>query len=103
MLTDVPLPSATRVNRANLFAFFTSATHAEKLRITSTPPAARVEINGIAVGPAPFEKDYPGGCFHKSKTIVGSRLGHFLAARLSFHGYSIKEIVLSEGPQNGFR
>jgi hypothetical protein len=50
------------------FAFFTSATHAEKLRITSTPPGAKVEINGVAVGTTPFEKDYPSGYFHKTKT-----------------------------------
>jgi S1-C subfamily serine protease len=77
---------------------FVSATRAEKLRITSTPPGAKVEINGVAVGATPFEKDYPGGYFHKTKTAVGSRLGHALVARLSIDGYSIKEIVLTEGP-----
>ena len=80
------------------FALFTNAAHAEKLRITSTPPGAKVEINGVAVGTTPFEKDYPGGYFHKTKTAVGSHLGHALVARLSFDGYSIKEIVLTEGP-----
>src|SRR5438477_8789154 len=78
--------------------FFTGASHAEKLRITSTPPGAKVEINGVAVGTTPLEKDYPGGFFHKTKTAVGSRLGHALVARLSFDGYSIKEIILTEGP-----
>src|SRR6266478_5060510 len=78
-----------------LFAVFTCAAHAEKLGITSTPPGARVEINGVAVGTTPFEKDYPGGYFHKTKTAVGSRLGHPLVARLSFDGYSIKDIVLN--------
>jgi len=58
------------------FAFFTSAAYARKLRITSTPPGGKVEIKGIAVDTTPFEKDYPGGYFHKSKTAVGSRLGH---------------------------
>ena len=53
------------------FAFFTNATHAEKLRVTSTPPGAKVEINGVAVGTTPFEKDYPGGYFHKTNTAVG--------------------------------
>ncbi len=52
--------------------FFTSATHAEKLRITSTPPDAKAEINGVAVGTTPLEKDYRGGYFHKTKTAVGS-------------------------------
>ena len=77
MFADVALPSATRVNRFNLFfAFFTSAAYARKLRITSTPRGGKVEIKGLAVGTTPFEKDYPGGYFHKSKTAVGSRLGH---------------------------
>jgi hypothetical protein len=80
------------------FAVFTCAAYAEKLRITSTPPGAKVEINGVAIGATPFEKDYPGGYFHKTKTAVGSRLGHPLVARLSFDGYSIKDIVLTEGP-----
>jgi hypothetical protein len=72
--------------------FFAYDTHAEKLRITSTPRGAKVEINGVAVGTTPFEKDYPGGYFRKTKTAVGSRGGHPLVARLSFDGYSIKEI-----------
>jgi serine protease Do len=79
------------------FAFLTSATPAEKVCITSTPPGAKVEINGVAVVTTPFEKDYPGGYFHKIKTAVGSRRGHSLVADLSFDGYAIKEIVLTEG------
>jgi serine protease Do len=80
------------------FAVSTGAGHAEKLRITSTPPGAKVEINGVAVGTTPLEKDFPGGYFHQTKTAVGSRLGHRLVARLSSDGYSIKDIVLTEGP-----
>ena len=34
------------------FTFVTSATHAEKLRITGTPPGAKVEINGVAFAPS---------------------------------------------------
>ena len=51
------------------FVLLPYATHAEKLRITSTPPGAKIEINGVAVGTTPFEKDYPGGYFHKTKTL----------------------------------
>jgi hypothetical protein len=59
----------------------------------------------VAVGTTPLEKEYPGGYFHRTKTAVGSRLGHPPVARLSFDGYSIKEIVLTEGPagQNDLR
>jgi len=66
--------------------FFTYDTHAEKLRITSTPPGAKVKINGVAVGTTPFEKDYPGGYLRKTKTAVGSRRDHPLVARLCAHG-----------------
>jgi PEGA domain len=47
--------------------FFTYGTHAERLRITSTPPGAKVEINGVAVGTTPFEKAYPGGYFSQNQ------------------------------------
>ena len=71
---------------------------AEKLTIISTPPGATVEINGIVVGTTPFEKDYPGGYFHRTSTAVGSRLEHPLVARLNLTGYATKEIPLTEGP-----
>ncbi|HVO57294.1 MAG TPA: trypsin-like peptidase domain-containing protein [Dongiaceae bacterium] len=71
---------------------------AEKLRITSIPPGATVEIDGVALGTTPFEKDYPGGYFHRTKTFLGARLEHPLTARLSLAGYATKEIALTEGP-----
>ena len=75
-----------------------SQARAEKLRITSKPPGATVQIDGIEVGTTPFEKEYPGGYFHKTKTAIGAHLEHQLVARLSLTGYATKEIVLSEGP-----
>jgi serine protease Do len=74
--------------------------HADKLHITSTPPGAVVEINGVAVGTTPLEKDFPGGYFHKTKTALGSRLEHPLVARITLAGYATKEILLSEDPAN---
>jgi len=71
---------------------------AEKLVITSTPPGATVEISGIVVGTTPFEKDFPGGYFHRTRTSLGSRLEHPLVARLNLAGYATKEIPLTEGP-----
>ena len=71
---------------------------AEKLTITSTPPGATVEINGILAGTTPFEKDFPGGYFHRTRTSLGSRLEHPLVARLNLAGYATKEIPLTEGP-----
>ncbi len=78
--------------------FLTLSVSAEKLVITSTPPGATVEINGIVVGTTPFEKDFPGGYFHRTRTSLGSRLEHPLVARLNLAGYATKEIPLTEGP-----
>jgi len=81
-----------------ILLFLASSAHAEKLRITSKPPGATVQINGVEVGTTPLEKDYPGGYFRKTKTAIGAHLEHQLVARLSLAGYATKEIVLSEGP-----
>ena len=82
-----------------LLACFCPA-HAEKLQITSTPPGATVELDGVLVGTTPFEKDFPGGYFHKTRTALGTRLEHAMVARVSLAGYSTKEITLTEGPMN---
>jgi PEGA domain len=73
---------------------------ADRVQITSEPPGAKVELNGVAEGVTPFEKDFPGGYFHKTKTSVGSRLGHPLVARISLAGYATKEVTLTEGPMS---
>src|ERR1700674_848657 len=71
---------------------------ADTLKITSTPPGATVEIDGVAAGTTPYEKDFPGGYFHKTKTSVGSRLEHPMVARITLAGYASKEIELTAGP-----
>jgi serine protease Do len=71
---------------------------ADTLRITSTPPGATVEIDGVVAGTTPYEKDFPGGYFHKTKTSVGSRLEHPMVARITLAGYASKEIELTAGP-----
>lgn len=82
-----------------LFVFPSSA-FAEKLRITSNPSGATVEIDGAPVGTTPFEKDYPGGYFHKTRTSLGARLEHPMVARISLSGYVTKELTLTEGPMS---
>jgi S1-C subfamily serine protease len=72
--------------------------YGEKLRINSVPQGAKVEIDGIAVGITPFEKNYPGGYFHRTKTALGSRLEHPMIARISLDGYATKELSLCTGP-----
>ncbi|MGB7280896.1 MAG: trypsin-like peptidase domain-containing protein [Candidatus Acidiferrum sp.] len=71
---------------------------AETLKITSKPPGATVEIDGVLAGTTPFKKDYPGGYFHKTKTSMGSRLEHAIVARVSLAGYATKEIRMTDGP-----
>ena len=73
---------------------------ADKLTITSNPSGAIVELDGVAAGTTPFEKDYPGGYFHKTHTALGARLEHPMVARLSLPGYVTKEIKLTEGPMD---
>jgi Trypsin-like peptidase domain/PEGA domain len=73
---------------------------AEKLQITSEPSGATVELNGVEEGTTPFEKDFPGGYFHRPRTSIGSRLEHPIVVRLSLAGYSTKEMTLTEGPMN---
>ena len=73
---------------------------ADKLQISSTPPGATVEFDGVVVGTTPFEKDFPGGYFHKTRTSMGARLEHPVVARISLTGYASKEIKLTEGPMN---
>jgi S1-C subfamily serine protease len=73
---------------------------AEKLQITSNPSGAAVELDGVAAGTTPFEKDFPGGYFHKTRTSFGARLEHPMVARISLEGYATKELTLTEGPMN---
>jgi S1-C subfamily serine protease len=96
------VPSPCRII-ALLFACLLISTlpaAAEKLHITSNPPGAAVSIDGVAAGVTPFDKDYPGGYFHRTLTSLGSRLEHAMVARVSLAGYASKEISLTEGPMN---
>ena len=77
-----------------------SHAHADKLQVTSTPPGAAVELDGISIGNTPLEKDFPGGYFHKTRTSMGARLEHPVVARVSLTGYATKELTLTEGPMN---
>src|SRR5260370_17966753 len=77
---------------------FPSRAVADKLQITSTPPGAIVELDGVAAGTTPFEKDFPGGYFRKTRTSMGARLEHPVMARISLTGYASQEVQLTEGP-----
>jgi len=71
---------------------------ADNLVIASNPPGATVEIDGVAVGKTPFIKNYPGGYFHRPRTVLNPRLERALVARITLAGYATKEIPLTEGP-----
>jgi len=71
---------------------------ADTLKITSSPSAATVEIDGVVVGTTPYEMNVPGGYFHKTHTVFSARLGHPMVLRVSKDGYATKEIVMTEGP-----
>jgi serine protease Do len=73
---------------------------AESLKITSNPLGATVELDGVPVGTTPFEKDFPGGYFHRTHTVLGERLEHGMVARISLPGYATHEIALTEGPMD---
>ena len=82
----------------SLLMFFPAVAKADKLTITSNPPGATLEIDGVKVGTTPFVKDYPGGYFHRTKTAIGTRLEHPLVARIKLDGFAPKEVQLCDGP-----
>ena len=73
---------------------------ADKLTITSNPPGAMVQLDGVAAGTTPFEKDFPGGYFHKTHTAFGKHLENSMVVRISLPGYVTKEVKLTYGPMD---
>jgi S1-C subfamily serine protease len=72
------------------------AAYADKLRITSEPSGATVEVEG-KTGTTPFEADFPGAYFRPPLTLLSKRLSHPMTARITLEGYVAKEIALTEG------
>ena len=73
---------------------------ADTLRITSEPSGATVEIDGVIEGKTPYEQKFPGGYFHRTRTVYGSRLGAAMHARISLAGYVTQEVELTRGPMH---
>ena len=71
---------------------------ANTLTITSMPSGATVEIDGVVVGKTPYRTNFPGGYFHKTHTVFGSRLDHAMILRVSMDGYGSEQINMTEGP-----
>ena len=83
---------------ALLVCLLAPRTHAETLTITSSPPGATVEIDGLVAGTTPYETDFPGGYFHKTHTAFGERLEHSMVVKISKDGYLSQQITLTNGP-----
>ncbi|MHB8485612.1 MAG: trypsin-like peptidase domain-containing protein [Candidatus Acidiferrales bacterium] len=81
-----------------LLCLLSSPARAATLSISSTPSGATVEINGLITGKTPYTVQYPGGYFHKTHTVFGSRLEHPIVVRISMDGYASQQITLTEGP-----
>jgi S1-C subfamily serine protease len=68
------------------------------LTITSSPPAAAVEINGISVGRTPFQLEIPGTYLKGSPRVASKFLREQMHLRLTMEGFLPKEIDLANGP-----
>ncbi len=71
---------------------------ADKLQITSTPPGATVELDAVVAGTTPFEKDFPGGYFRKTRTSMGSRLEHPSSRASASSATPARKLNLPKGP-----
>ncbi len=83
---------------ALILLFVVPRASAKNLTITSTPPGARVAIDGSFVGTTPYTSDFPGGYFHKPHTVFGARLDHALTVTISEDGYVTEKLTLTDGP-----
>lgn len=82
----------------SVLMFLAAPANANTLTITSTPPGAIVEMNGLVVGKTPFATKMPGGYFHKTHVLWGTRLEHPIVVRISLDGYASQEMTITEGP-----
>lgn len=81
-----------------IITLFCVSVSAQTLKVTSNPPGATVEINGVVVGITPYEAKVPGGYFKKTKTAFGKRLESQQFCRVSLKGYVSREFEMATGP-----
>jgi hypothetical protein len=60
------------MSAALVCALLSFPARADKLRITTVPSGATVQINGVLVGTTPYQQNIPGGYLHKTKTSFKS-------------------------------
>ncbi|MGC1107706.1 MAG: trypsin-like peptidase domain-containing protein [Candidatus Acidiferrales bacterium] len=83
---------------AILLAPLAPVARANTLTVTSVPPGATVEINGLVVGTTPFTYKMPGAYFHKPHMAFEARLEHPMVVRISLEGYASEQLTITEGP-----
>jgi hypothetical protein len=71
---------------------------ADTLTITSEPPGATVEIEGLVSGKTPSQTELPAGYFHKPHMAFAARLEHPVVLHVSKEGYASRQITLTDGP-----
>jgi len=102
LLQDLLWPRTARMALQSILVILLlpSTTLARKyyLTITSNPPGATVEINGVAVGKTPYQTEIPGTYLKGSRIVYSKFLRVQLHLRLTLDGYLPKEVDLSNGP-----
>ena len=84
------------LSSVSLLLLCVQTARADTLTVTSSPPGASVEIDGLKVGTTPYAKKMPGGYFHK--TTFGSHLEHPMRLRVSMDKFTSREIEMTQGP-----
>lgn len=70
----------------------------DNLTIASSPPGAKVEMNGVVVGTTPYLLKIPGSYLHRPHSVFSEKLEHQMIARIYKEGFAAQEVVLTEGP-----
>jgi hypothetical protein len=71
---------------------------ADTLTITSEPPGATVEVEGLVNGKTPSHTELPAAYFRKPHMAFTTRLDHPVVLHVSKEGYATRLITLTDGP-----
>lgn len=83
---------------ALVLAFVSACWAKDYVSITTNPPGATVEIDGIVVGKTPYRFEVPGGYLHGTKSVFGKVLRQQVHLRLSLDGYLAQDADMAKGP-----
>jgi hypothetical protein len=82
-----------------VFGLASSAeSRADTLTITSEPPGATVEVEGMLNGKTPSHTELPAAYFRKPHMAFTARLEHPVVLRVYKEGYASRQITLTDGP-----